>query len=125
MALAQSRQIVNGEVNGVVATEGWHQGAIQSLDEAVAYANGVPLLGSERMHRFEHALVMLDNTRGHGLAVWASRSLTNVLQDSVGLVAVPKAQLSEDQQADLAKTKLEYLGLNRLADRHRVNVGIT
>jgi hypothetical protein len=120
----QSQQIVSGGVHVIVATEGWHQGAIQSLDEAVAYADGVPLLGSKRARRVEHALVILDNAHGHGLAIWASRSLTNVLQDSVGLVAVPGAQLSEDQQADLAKTKLEYLSLNRLADCRRVDVGI-
>jgi hypothetical protein len=79
-----------------VSTEGWHQGAIQSLDEAVAYADGIPLLGNKRMRHIEHALGILNNARVHGLAVWASRSLTNVLQDSMGLVAVPGAQLSED-----------------------------
>ncbi len=78
-------------MHGIITTEGWHQGAIKALDRMVVHADGIPLLGSKRTCHVEHTLVIFNDARSYGLNVGASRCLPDVLKDSVGLVAVPRA----------------------------------
>ncbi len=68
-------------------------------------------------------LIKLDHQQGDGLAVGSRCRLVNMLESSVGLIAVPRAQLPKNGMADLLIAKLQYLAVDVVPDLGGIDVG--
>jgi hypothetical protein len=109
-------------VRWVHASKARQEASIEALDEPIADADGVGMLGREGSCGIHHALKILDDRCSHHLAIGAWRRLADVFQSCMGLIAVPRAELLEDGGADLLEAKLQYLGLNGIADGFGIDV---
>ncbi len=76
---------------GVHLAKGWENRPIEPLDESVANADLVSFLHLELTRRVQHPLIIIEDRRRHWLTIRANRRLTNVIEDSAGLIAVPWA----------------------------------
>ncbi len=94
------------------------------LDEPIADTDRVSALGLERAGGGHQMLIELNHRRGDECAVGPSRSLMNVLKGSIGLIAVPRAQLPKDGMTDLLVAKLQDFLLDVLPDLGGIDVGL-
>ena len=95
---------------------------IQLLDEGVTDADGIRTLGLEWSTGIHEMLVEFDDRRCHRLAIWASTRLPNMVQRSMGLITVIRAQLREDTGGNLIESQLEDLGVNPLDEAVHVDI---
>jgi hypothetical protein len=105
-------------------TERGKEHYVETMDETIADTNHVSVLHGKRLNGVHHALVVFDDGSRDRLSIGASRCLADVFKDSVWLVTVPGAQLSEDGCADLLETKFDNLGVNHLAYRVGIDICI-
>jgi len=124
LVLIGSIERLGGRVLGVEAAKRWHEAMIQMLDEPITDTDRVSALGLERVGGSHQTLIELDHRQGDECAVGPSRSLMNVLEGSVGLIAVPQAQLPKDGMTDLLVTKLQNLSVDVLPDLGGIDVGL-
>jgi hypothetical protein len=123
-ALIGPREIMGGGVLGVVLLELQHQCAIQPLDKAIAQADHILLLHSERTHSIHHPLIVLDDAGSDRLAVGTRQCLADVLENWMWLVAVAGAELDKDGHCDLLEAKMEDLCMDILADGDGIDICI-
>ena len=90
-ALVAPRKIMDERMVGVHPAKGRKNRPIEPLDESVAHADRIACLHLERTRGVLHPLIIVEDRRRHRLAIQCGRCLTDVLEDSVGLIAVPRA----------------------------------
>ena len=95
---------------------------IQLLDEGVADADGIRTLGLEWPTGVHEMLIEFDDRGCHRLAIWASTRFPNMVQRSMGLITVIRAQLREDTGGNLIESQLEDLGVNPLDEAVHVDI---
>jgi hypothetical protein len=117
-------QAMSGGMRRVILSERSGDATIQLLNENATNADGVGALRLKWTTGVHDALIELDDRRCHKLAIGANTRLLNVVQRSMGLVAVIGAKLSEDGMSDMVETKLEDLGVNLLDEAIRINIGL-
>ena len=93
------------------------------LNKLIANTDGVSALCSERAGGGHQTLIKLNHRRGDELAVGPRCRLVNMLKSSVGLIAVPWAQLPKNGMADLLVAKLQYPAVDVVPDLGGIDVG--
>jgi hypothetical protein len=56
----------------IFASEGRQESPVEALDEMVAHANGLTLVGGKGPHSVQQMLIILNDRSGHRLAVRAN-----------------------------------------------------
>ena len=107
---------------GVILLERWQEGFVQSLDEPVAHAYSITLLGGEWPSGIHHLLVVFVHCGTNGLAVGPNQSLQNVLQCSMGLVAAAQTELREDRSAYLLEAEFQDFGMDCIHDGSSMDI---
>jgi hypothetical protein len=124
MALICAIKIVDSRMVWIQPTERGKECFVKTRDETIADTHHVSVLHGKRLDGIHHALVVIDDGSGDRLSAGTSRCLADVFEDDMWLVTVPRAQLSEDERADLLETKFKNLDVNRLTYRVGIDIRI-